>query len=433
MGQLVLLMANMAVMIALLMPLKVKGASLEDRAVKEMGLVNVADREMTAFWDTFNANWRDYKKDKAENPNRVCTDHVKLLEELDEIKIQNGLVIGAITAMKEQLKQIRAILENAEWGDHSGLHCKETPDEPICVALAELDRQAAQSETTAQDEKDTVLKEIEMVKNKDCDCTWEQWAGNWGDCSKTCEEGTKKQSRNILWQKRNKGKECDKADGEESASCNEGCCPVNCVWADWKPWGECPNVCSAEPQYIERSRDKKVSMECPDRGGKECEGSPNEQKVCKIMDVWNGKIAALKTKHGDLLKLIALYKEKLCDPNPCANGGSCMEGVCTCAAEYEGYHCKTPKEKKDQSSKKSFVKMPIRECPSGQAVSEKDCERACTEVGGEYQKQKYDAGAGSWDAFPKGCASHFNKCYFNRHPTGKNDNSGHDMAICTTG
>merc|ERR1711862_885682 len=297
------------------------------------------------------------------------------------------------------------------------------------------DKQADQSETKAQGEKDLVSKEIEMVKTKDCGCTWEQWAGNWGECSKTCGEGTKKQSRKILWQKRNKGQECDLADGEESATCNEGCCPVNCVWADWKPWGDCPNVCSAEPQYMLRTRDKKVSMQCPDRGGKECEGSPNEAKSCKIMDVWNGKIAELETKHGDLLTLIALYKEKLCDPNPCANGGSCKEGVCTCTTEFEGHHCKTPKEKKDESSKKNFVKMLVRECPSGQAVLEKDCERACAKVGG-----KRLASTGSWHNSPKGCTivvapTHFGQCYFNRHPTGRKDKSGDDyeLAICTSG
>jgi len=350
MGQLVLLMANMAVMIALLMPLEVKGASLEDRAVEEMKLVNVADREMTQFWDTFNTNWDAYKDDKVKNPNRVCTDHVKLLEELEEIKIQNGLVISAIEALKAQLTQIRVILENAEWGDHSGLHCKETPDEPICVALAALDKQADQAETKANGEKDLVLAEITRVKTYDCNCVWEQWAGKWSACSKTCEEGTKKQTREILWQKRNKGQDCNPADGVESAPCNDGCCPVNCVWDDWKPWGDCPNVCSAETQYMLRTREKKVSMECAERGGKECEGSPNERKECKILEVWDGKIAALVTKHNNLKSQIALYKEKLCDPNPCANGGTCNEGVCTCAAEFEGHHCKTPKEKKVSAS-----------------------------------------------------------------------------------
>merc|ERR1711862_980220 len=91
-------------------------------------------------------------------------------------------------------------------------------------------------------------------------------------------------------------------------------------------------------------------------------------------DVWDGKIAELETKHADLLTLIALYKEKLCDPNPCANGGSCNEGVCTCTTEFEGHHCKTPKEKK-VSPKEEFVQMSLEECPSGQAVLEKDLQQ----------------------------------------------------------
>jgi len=417
MGQLVLLMANMAVMIALLMPLEVKGASLEDRAVEEMKLVNVADREMTQFWDTFNANWDAYKDDKVKNPNRVCTDHVKLLEELEEIKIQNGLVISAIEALKAQLTQIRVILENAEWGDHSGLHCKETPDEPICVALAALDKEADQAETKANGEKDLVLAEITRVKTYDCNCVWEQWAGKWSACSKTCEEGTKKQTREILWQKRNKGQDCNPADGVESAPCNDGCCPVNCVWDDWKPWGDCPNVCSAETQYMLRTREKKVSMECAERGGKECEGSPNERKECKILEVWDGKIAALVTKHNNLKSQIALYKEKLCDPNPCANGGTCKEGVCTCAAEYEGHHCKTPKEKKE-SANKDFVLMDVRdhegviiyECPKGHAVEEAVCEMACTALKFRYGgPDKSPSSRPGCAAYPKHRSCHYNR------------------------
>merc|ERR1711982_308587 len=111
---------------------------------------------------------------------------------------------------------------------------------------------------------------------------------------------------------------------------------------------------------------------------------------------WNGKIAAPETKHTDLLTLIALYKEKLCDPNPCANGGSCKEGVCTCTTEFEGHHCKTPKEKKE-SPKEEFVQMSLEECPSGQAVLEKDCATACAGLGGTFIR----AGSVPWD--PKGC------------------------------
>jgi len=340
MGRLVLLTANMAVMIALLMPV-VKAASVEDRAVEALRMVSVSDRALDDWWKTFDNMWTRYNQRKSAEPNRVCTDHEALLAELGRLKTQIGLVGQAVKAMKDQLTQIRDILEHAVLGTKSGLHCQKTPEEPICKALQALDEALDQKQERLDGEVKAVNDEIKRVTEYDCNCTWAPWKDAWEECSVSCEKGTKKERRGKLWEKRNNGQECNSKDAVRTAPCNEGCCPVNCQWGPWEPYTDCPNICQADPVYKQRTREKAQSMECQERGGKPCEGAATEKLECKPLDIWNAKIEKLKTKHDNLVKQVQLYKEKMCEPNPCANGASCNEGVCTCAGGWQGVHCKT--------------------------------------------------------------------------------------------
>jgi len=332
MGRLVLLMA--------LLPIVVQGASLEDRAVEAMKLVDISDRAIDDWWKTFTTMWNTYDTKISAKPTLACTDWENLLKELGEIKTQIGLVEDGLKALKAQLVAIRQILEHATWGTTSGLHCQKTPEEPICKALKELDDLADEKQKKLDGEKKIVDDEITRIKTYDCNCTWKQWAGDWGKCSKTCEEGIQTEKRTILWNVRNNGVPCNPADATRTAACDEGCCPVDCKWNDWEKWGECPNVCSADTQYRRRVRSKAQTMMCETRGGQRCIGGPNDKEECKILEVWDKRIDGLKEKHAGLQKQIDLYKEKLCDPNPCANGGSCNEGACTCKGDWTGYHCK---------------------------------------------------------------------------------------------
>jgi len=54
----------------------------------------------------------------------------------------------------------------------------------------------------------------------------------------------------------------------------------------------------------------------------------------------NKQIADKKVKIAALKALIKLYKEKLCEPTPCLNGGKCFMGECHCAEGWTGTHCK---------------------------------------------------------------------------------------------
>jgi len=352
MGRLVLLMA--------LLPIVVQGASLEDRAVEAMKLVDISDRAIDDWWKTFTTMWNTYDTKISAKPTLACTDWENLLKELGEIKTQIGLVEDGLKALKAQLVAIRQILEHATWGTTSGLHCQKTPEEPICKALKELDDLADEKQKRLDGEKKIVDDEITRIKTYDCNCTWKQWAGDWGKCSKTCEEGIQTEKRTILWNVRNNGVPCNPADATRTAACDEGCCPVDCKWNDWEKWGECPNVCSADTQYRRRVRSKAQTMMCESRGGQRCIGGPNDKEECKILEVWDKRIDGLKEKHAGLQKQINLYKEKLCDPNPCANGGSCNEGACTCKGDWTGYHCKVnsaPKPKPQPGLKKSGLSL----------------------------------------------------------------------------
>jgi len=352
MGRLVLLMA--------LLPIVVQGASLEDRAVEAMKLVDISDRAIDDWWKTFTTMWEKYDTKISAQPTLACTDWENLLKELGEIKTQIGLVEDGLKALKAQLVAIREILEHATWGTTSGLHCQKTPEEPICKALKELDDLADEKQKRLDGEKKIVDDEITRIKTYDCNCTWKQWAGDWGKCSKTCEEGIQTEKRTILWNVRNNGVPCNPADATRTAACDEGCCPVDCKWNDWEKWGECPNVCSADTQYRRRVRSKAQTMMCETRGGQRCIGGPNDKEECKILEVWDKRIDGLKEKHAGLQKQIDLYKEKLCDPNPCANGGSCNEGACTCKGDWTGYHCKVnsaPKPKPQPGHRTNVVEV----------------------------------------------------------------------------
>ena len=81
--------------------------------------------------------------------------------------------------MKEQLVQIRAILEQAEIGGKSGLQCKNNPEgdvKAICDALAKLEADASNDERNLEGE----IKEVEAEQKKNdewkCDCAYAAWA-----------------------------------------------------------------------------------------------------------------------------------------------------------------------------------------------------------------------------------------------------------------
>jgi len=306
--------------------------------------LSAQSRKMDDWWAQFDQLWTAHQKLIAQNPNILCMvpDWEDVLDDLKTAEKKIILVEGGLIAMKEQLKQIRAILESADLGGKSGLHCEKTPTESICIALKALDMDADQKQIKLNREKSEVKNEIIRVETYNCNCKWEEWKNAFGPCTPECGDGTHTETRKILWPHRNDGTKCKDSDATKTEYCTNGCCPVNCAWADWESWESCPKECKAGPNYRERVRKIERQGECISGGGIACVNSDaNGKEECNIVAVLNGQIQDKKDKIKALKKLIETYKQKLCEPNPCMNGGVCFEGVCTCAKGWTGVHCKT--------------------------------------------------------------------------------------------
>ena len=115
---------------------------------------------------------------------------------------------------------------------------------------------------------------------------------------------------------------------------------MDCEFGPWDPWTQCPEVChTEEPQYQHRFREVATPQQCAERGGKPCEGPLTEKKECSILEIKNGKIHDLMANVTSLSSLVTQLRGKLCNPNPCLNGGTCTEGDCSCESGFSGPRC----------------------------------------------------------------------------------------------
>jgi len=344
MGRFAIFVASLATIAALVDAGCVGGGCGVDRTGEVMGvmkLADISDRTMDAWWGKFDVLWGAHKATLAADKDVLCKPEWKnVLKHLKVTKQQILLVESGLIALKDQLKMIRDILEGP-LGSKSGIHCKTDGTSAICIVLAQLDAKAEEKQKRLDAEKVQVDKEITMVENHSCDCKWPEWTGTWGECSPDCGPGTQTETRKPLWHKRNAGTPCQDSDATRVQECTNGCCPVHCEWAQWKEWGSCPKECKKEPNFRKRTREIKVDGVCIERGGTACvNADANDEKECNIIAVMNKQIADKKVKIAALKALIELYKEKLCEPTPCLNGGKCFMGECHCAEGWTGTHCK---------------------------------------------------------------------------------------------
>ncbi|CEM31478.1 unnamed protein product, partial [Vitrella brassicaformis CCMP3155] len=94
------------------------------------------------------------------------------------------------------------------------------------------------------------------------DCAVAEWK-DWGECSKSCEGGVKKRTREVTAEPQGGGEECPEL--EETAPCNEQPCPVACVVGDWSIWSPCSKDCGGG----KRRRVREITTE-PQHDGEEC-------------------------------------------------------------------------------------------------------------------------------------------------------------------
>merc|ERR1711871_678975 len=105
------------------------------------------------------------------------------------------------------------------------------------------------------------------------DCAWQAWS-TWGSCSVTCAEGQRSRTRTYApnacpngEHKCHGGKECE-GNADDSITCNEGPCPIDCEMELWSSWGSCSVTCGAAGRRT-RTRGIKVS---PQHNGASCPG-----------------------------------------------------------------------------------------------------------------------------------------------------------------
>merc|ERR1711990_380281 len=271
-----------------------------EELMRVLSVVDISDRNMNSWWDQFSLSWAKYDVKVKDDPMLYCSSWEMLLKDLAELKSKVELVLTGVKAKEEQLAQIRDILENTELGGKSGLHCKEDPKQAICVALDGLDKKAAEERGRIMAEIKMVTDEITKVETYPCDCTYNDWANNWGSCSVTCDVGVKKETRQIKWNKRNGGKDCESKDAKRTGDCNDGCCPKDCEWDQWSSWTACPEKMTCEQQYERAHRSILVEHECSERGGRSCVGETEKSRECNILDMKN-KIIAEKDKENKRL------------------------------------------------------------------------------------------------------------------------------------
>ena len=107
------------------------------------------------------------------------------------------------------------------------------------------------------------------------DCTWGQWS-RWSTCSATCGSGgSKTRQRPIATLAQAGGEECQ-GDWEEIQNCTSGMlCPVDCTWGQWSRWSTCSQTCGSGGI---KTRQRPIAL--AQAGGEECLGEKEETTSC---------------------------------------------------------------------------------------------------------------------------------------------------------
>lgn len=124
-----------------------------------------------------------------------------------------------------------------------------------------------------------------LTSTQDCnvgpcpiDCQFSEWEP-WSFCSVTCGEGTQTRKRTIQTQAEYGGTQCAGLPGslEESQTCSEGCCPVDCVLSEWSDWGDCTVHCEGGTQT--KTRTVTTPASC---NGQQCTGAETDLRECNM-------------------------------------------------------------------------------------------------------------------------------------------------------
>ena len=85
--------------------------------------------------------------------------------------------------------------------------------------------------------------EIKECNLKQCpiDCQWTSWT-NWGQCSETCGHGSKTRTRGKAQDAMYGGEDC-RGNETKVEKCHIKQCPIDCQWSTWNNWSLCSKSC----------------------------------------------------------------------------------------------------------------------------------------------------------------------------------------------
>jgi len=251
---------------------------IELREIIEKGKYekDATDRDLYQYWSGF----RDQEKMFNETFDKwICTENETELRaihsEMDRL-VQKALI--AWDLKQAQLKELYSILHHENYTETALANGKNN----ITDECKALDKYITKANETAQDEKkelDVHVLEVidykDKIDNHTCPCVWAPWSA-WSVCSKTCEAGSQSRQRSVSTNVRNVP-----CIGVTSATitCNDVCCPVDCVWGAWEAWPACPSGCplGGGLQNKTRTRSKTIEALC---NGNECQGEDFEKQPC---------------------------------------------------------------------------------------------------------------------------------------------------------
>jgi hemicentin len=108
---------------------------------------------------------------------------------------------------------------------------------------------------------------------------WSNWS-DWGSCSTNCGDGTQSQTRTCTNPAPKNGGAACSGVSSNVRPCNNGSCPINGGWSNWSDWDTCVGDCSTG--YAEQHRTRTCTNPAPAFGGNSCSGSNTDVKSCAL-------------------------------------------------------------------------------------------------------------------------------------------------------
>uniref|UniRef100_A0A8C2VRJ2 Hemicentin-1 n=1 Tax=Chinchilla lanigera TaxID=34839 RepID=A0A8C2VRJ2_CHILA len=107
------------------------------------------------------------------------------------------------------------------------------------------------------------------------DGRWSEWS-LWEECTKSCGRGNRTRTRTCNNPPAQHGGRPCEGNAVEIIMCNVRPCPVHGGWSPWQPWGECSKSCAEGTQM----RARLCNNPPPSFGGSYCSGAETQMRVC---------------------------------------------------------------------------------------------------------------------------------------------------------